>query len=280
MTALPSPGFSPAKMVRLGHHLVAHVPGGELWWSGRNYYAVPTSTNEEPPSTGQAGLGEDFYDAWVAMGARLGVDPMAIAKVAHAESGMSPTAFHPGSNAGGLIGFMPSILSGLGWRGSPEEFRQLSATQQIPYVEAYYRPYAAQLAGGDEGLVYAANFLPGRLGRALNGQPLTSAGEGFYESNRILDRDRDGHITTTDLRTHLAIQNQGARWTAIERELWARGAGRRGGAVVRTETSSPWLPLVLVGTLAAGAYYLYSTQDGRRLRAAASRRLAPLVPSW
>lgn len=197
-------------------------------------------------------LGPDFYDAWVAMAQRLGADPIDLMRVAYAETGVSPTAHDPRSNAGGLIGFMPSTLRGLGWKGSPEEFRELSATQQVPYVEAYYRPYKGRLR--DDGLVYVANFLPAYLSAAVAGGDsyvLTRQGEAFYDQNQILDRDGDGEITVGDLRRHLAIQDRGTRYDTIERELRARGG--RGHALGTATAGVSWLTLLAVG---GGAYLL------------------------
>lgn len=199
-------------------------------------------------------LGSDFYDAWTAMARRVGVDPIDLARVAYAETGMNPAAVDPRTNAGGLIGFMPSTLKGLGWQGTPEEFRQLSAVQQIPYVEAYYRPYAGRLH--NEGLVYVVNFLPAYLSQAAaggDGYVLTRKGEAYYDQNAILDRNHDGAITVGDLRQHLAIQDQGSRYETIEAELRARGA--RGSAIRTAAAGISWLTLLALG---GGAYLLRS----------------------
>ena len=228
-------------------------------------------------ATGQAGpdLTPAFFDAWTAMARRLGADPLDMARIAHAESGMNPRAFHPGSNAGGLIGFMPEILRGLGWTGSPEEFRQLSATDQIPYVERYYQPYRGLLR--NEGLIYVANFLPSRLPRAAQSDDsfvVSQSGDPYYGSNRILDRNGDGRITVGDLRAHLAIQNRGGRYQAIESELRARGAGGSSPTITPGGRRVPAVPaalLVLAAASAASVWYLYGTRDGARIRERAER---------
>ena len=218
----------------------------------------------------------DFYDAWTRMSRSLGADPLDMAKVAYAETAMNPRAFDPRSNAGGLIGFMPSILRGLGWTGSPEEFRQLTATQQVPYVERYYRPYAGYLR--NEGLVYVANFLPSRLPRAAASDDsfvVSREGDPYYGSNRILDRNSDGSITVGDLKTHILMQDFGPRWNEITRELRARGAGGRGASQPSSTGAriARWLPVALLAGAAGGAvWYLYKTPEGRRLRTGAERR--------
>lgn len=222
------------------------------------------------------GLDAAFFADWNAMAARLNADPLAMAAVAHAETGMRPGAFDPRSNAGGLIGFMPSILQGLGWSGTPEAFRELSAREQIPYVERYYRPYAGY-GLTNPGIVYAFNFLPARAQRvASQGDAgvLTQAGENYYDVNRILDRNSDGVITIGDLRQHLAIQNHGARWNAI-----VAGVGSRPGPALAARAASYALPIALA-TAALGAYYLYATTDGAALRRRAERGLNRLMPRW
>ena len=221
-----------------------------------------------------------FYDAWTAMARRLGADPLDMARIAHAESGMNPRAFHPGSNAGGLIGFMPSILRGLGWTGSPEEFRQLSATEQVPYVERYYRPYAGRL--NNEGLIYVANFLPSRLPDAARSDDsfvVSRSGDPYYADNRVLDRNGDGTITVGDLRAHLAIQNRGGRYEAIASELRARGGGGSSPSGPAIAAARRAVPIATVAALAAtGAlvWYFYATDDGARMRQRAERRLDDL----
>ena len=217
-----------------------------------------------------AGLDSAFFADWKAMAARLGANPLAIAAVAHAETGMRPAAFDPRSNAGGLIGFMPFILRGLGWTGTPEEFRQLSAREQIPYVERYYRPYA-RYGLTNPGIVYAFNFLPARAQRAVSqgdAGVLTRAGESYYDVNRILDRNGDGAITIGDLQQHLAIQNHGARWNAIVEGI---------GSQYLTPASDPRRALVAAAAIGALTWwYLYRTDSGASLR----RGLSNLTPRF
>lgn len=214
-------------------------------------------------------LGPDFYDAWTAMARRLGADPIDLIRVAYAETGVNPSARDPSSNAGGLIGFMPSTLRGLGWTGTPEEFRELSAVQQIPYVEAYYRPYKGKLH--DDGLVYVANFLPAYLSAAASGGDsyvLTQRGEAFYDQNQILDRNGDGAISVGDLRRHLAIQDKGARYDTIEKELRARGA--RGSAIATGVAGISWLTILAIG---GGAYLLRAKRPDIWRRIPLARRI-------
>lgn len=213
-----------------------------------------------PPNASD--LGPDFFAAWRAMSARLRADPLAIAAVAHAETGLSASIYDPRTNAGGLIGFMPSILQGLGWRGTPEEFRRLRAVDQIPYVERYYAPYR-NFDLTNPGVVYAINFLPARVARAQAAGDvgvLTQAGENYYDQNRILDRNGDGSITIGDLRQHLSAQNRGPRWDAI-----------RAGIGSQSATATRSIVPLAIAAGALGAWWLYLTDGGAAFRQRARR---------
>ena len=52
------------------------------------------------------------------------------------ESAWDPSS-HNRIRAGGLVGFLPSVLPKLGWTRGPEAFWQLSATEQAPYIGKY-----------------------------------------------------------------------------------------------------------------------------------------------
>jgi hypothetical protein len=251
---------------RTGTGLSPHPTGSPWTLEPRSVgFRVETPIASGPFEIGAApSLGPDFYDAWTRMARSVGADPLDMAKVAFAETGMNPRAVDSRSNAGGLIGFMPQILTGLGWTGTPEEFRQLSATQQVPYVERYYRPYAGYLR--NEGLVYTANFLPSRLPRAATSDDsfvVSQRGDPYYDVNRILDRNGDGAISVGDLRQHIRVQDVGARYSEIERELRARGAGRTGSSF----RSPSWAGIALIAAAGgAAAWYLYYNAEGARIR--------------
>lgn len=220
-------------------------------------------------------LAPDFYDAWVAMARRLGADPLDIARVAHAETAMLQRATDPRSNAGGIFPFMPSTLRGLGWTGTPEQFRELSPVEQLPWVERYLAPHAGYLK--NDGLVYVVTFTPAYIQRAAASDDsfvIARAGSNIYDSNRILDRNGDGAITTGDLRVHLAAQNRGPRFATIEQELRARGSG--GSPAIAGAARRNFVPLAIaLGAL--GTWYLYGTAEGRRLRQGAERRIERLA---
>lgn len=158
-------------------------------------------------------LTPSFYRAWVTQLLAAGLDPFAVARVAYAETGMRQRATDASSNAGGIFPFMPATLKGLGWTGTPEEFRNLTPEQQVPYVVRYLKPYAPSLK--NDGLVYVATFLPAYLKAASAGGDSYAFPDKYYKDNAILDRNHDGVITVGDLRAHLAIQDVGARYEEI-----------------------------------------------------------------
>lgn len=172
-----------------------------------------------------ADLSDAFLDAWTLDMRGLGLDPLDVARVAYAETGMYQR--HPRNAGIGIWPFVPSTLARLGWTGTAEEFTAQSPEAQLPWIVRYLHPYASYLT--NDGLVYVATFLPAHLKAAAasdDSYVLTREGDGtgFYESNRILDRNHDGVITVGDLRRHLDIQDQGARYEAIAAALRARGA--------------------------------------------------------
>ena len=216
-----------------------------------------------------------FYDEWIAMSRRLGVSAYDLARVSFAETGMFRR--HPSNPNAGVWPFIESTLHRLGWPGSAFEFTALPPADQLPYMERYLQPYARFLR--DDAMVYVAMFLPSHLSRALqegDAHVMTARGDGtgFYDANPILDRNGDGAITVGDLRRHLDIQDQGARWRTIEQELAARGAG--GSRSLVSSARRNFVPLALAVS-ALGAWYLYLTPAGRQLRKSAEREIGRLA---
>lgn len=228
-------------------------------------------------------LSPSFYDAWVAMAARLGVDPLALARVSFAETGMYQR--HPRNAAAGVWPFIESTLRRLGWSGTAVEFTAQTPEQQIvPWMERYLQPIRSYLR--DDAMVYVAMFLPARLPAAFvsgDDYVLTRRGEstGFYEANPILDRNGDGLITVGDLRRHMDLQDQGDRWRTIESEIRARGGGRSLSApasVVGTSRSR-LVTAVVLATGVTALWYFYTNVEGIRARKGAERSLGALLPA-
>lgn len=170
-------------------------------------------------TTAPPDLDDAFFAAFVAACERLGIDPLALIRVLYSESSVMASAHNIHGDASGILQAMPQTLLGLGWTRGHEAFRQLSAAEQVPYLERYYTPYAAHCR--TDALCYVATFLPALLTRADElgpAFPLCGARGPLawaYGANRGLDIDRDGVITVADLGRRLELACRGARWDAI-----------------------------------------------------------------
>lgn len=175
-------------------------------------------------------LGPNFYLKLVEMASELGTKPEDLINVMISESGLNPSAHNPHGGASGLIQFMPSTLKGLGFNGTPEDFRRLSGEQQLPYIKKLIKGNMA-LQGGkpftSAGHHYVSIFWPValKLKGVQDGNPNTAIIEknpesinGFskkyidvgskiraasetaaYNANPLFDRDKKGYITLGDL---------------------------------------------------------------------------------
>ncbi|WP_425148721.1 DUF2272 domain-containing protein [Deinococcus sp.] len=186
-----------------------------------------TAGESEPPLAEDqhtADLSDAFFGGLRAVGASLGSDPLHLLQVMMAESGIRPEAHNPHGDASGLIQFMPATLRGLGWTTGHQAFRHLSAEEQLPYVERYYRPYARS------GLTSAARlsqatFLPATLAAGSDPQTVLAGQDGpnagAYRANSALDRRHDGTIRVSDLADALDRRARGPRWTEARERLAA-----------------------------------------------------------
>lgn len=111
-----------------------------------------------------ANLGGTFYPKLVQMTSELGMKPEDLLAVMVSESGINPAAHNPGG-ATGLIQFMPDTLKGVGYHGTPDQFKSVSGEDQLPYIQRYIAD-KAKLNGGpfkSAAQYYVANFWPAAL---------------------------------------------------------------------------------------------------------------------
>lgn len=158
---------------------------------------------------------------------RHGWDPIAIWQVIQHESRWDSSNENPNSGAVGLIQWTrPNIPE----RFTYEQFRNLSALEQMPFVEEWFSRY---LIPGEtrRGAYYATVFLPGyyRMGK----DPLTERGEKYYEQNPTLDPNQDGFITLDDLESVMAQH---------EPPAWFRAAAAGSSSQGSKEKKSPKSP--------------------------------------
>lgn len=95
-----------------------------------------------------------------------------------------------GSGATGLIQFMPATARGLGT--TVEALAQMSAIEQLEWVEKYFRPYSSRIHTLPD--MYMAILLP-KYVSAPSSSVLFSGDTIAYRQNAGLDADSDGKIT-------------------------------------------------------------------------------------
>jgi hypothetical protein len=154
---------------------------------------------------------------------RLECDPLDMLGVMMNESGVHANAKNPSADANGLIQFMGETLRGeggqpgLGWKGSSEAFRQLTAEQQVPWVERYYAPHKGQLVSA--GACYLATFLPAFMKHANDTTFVLCGANGplswAYNANRSFDHDKKGFINIQDLTVAVERACVGPRWVEV-----------------------------------------------------------------
>lgn len=154
----------------------------------------------------------DFREKVKAISARLGIDSSDLMTCMAWESGrtFSPAVKNmAGSGATGLIQFMPSTARSLGT--SVGALAQMSAVQQLDWVEKYFQPYKGKLH--DLSDLYMAILWPKAVGRPLEyvlwdktSRPTT------YRQNAGLDANHDGEITKAECAAKLfAMKAEGLK---------------------------------------------------------------------
>lgn len=175
-------------------------------------------------------IGDDFFPRLKLVAMSLGARAKDMLSVMYSESACKATAWNdnPKSlppekrwNASGLIQFMPPTLIGLGWTAGHAAFRTLSATDQLSWVERYYRPYRGHL--GSIGGLYVATFLPALIKNAGNPDFVLTAAAGplpwAYAPNAAFDANRDQRITVRELEDAVRRNCTGARWDDLVARL-------------------------------------------------------------
>ena len=104
----------------------------------------------------------EFQNRLQAMCSRLKINPEHLKVVMHKESGINPQARNRNSGATGLIQFMPKTARGL-WT-TVDALYNMSASQQLEYVEKYYSPYTGKLNSPAD--LYLATFYPYAIGKS------------------------------------------------------------------------------------------------------------------
>ena len=141
--------------------------------------------------------GQDaFKDAIVRLADKLECPPAYLLAVMEFESGLSATAVNQWTGAYGLIQFTPIGLTSIGV--SMADIKDMNAVQQMEQVEAYFAangigPGASPTLSD----LYMSILWPPAVGEPED-SILYSAGNYFYETNKVLDTNFDGHTTKAE----------------------------------------------------------------------------------
>lgn len=195
-----------------------------------------------------------------------------LAWVIQRESGWDPAARNPSTNASGLIQFIPSTLSSLGYGGSPEQFRALSRAEQAPWIEKLYR--GRKVPRGD---LFLANYWPAAAGKDDSYVIAEAHDAGWCVDhpsanwcvNKGLRDGPDGPITAGSVRTKGTPPSAGGPSDVpAPAQPVAAASIKKSGSVV------PWL--LGAGVVALVTYPLWKGHAG----ALAAATVIPFVPPF
>lgn len=145
-----------------------------------------------------ARVSSEFRARAITIADLLGVQPDGLMSCIAWESGrtFSPSVRNAaGSGAVGLIQMMPATAHSLGT--TTDALAQLSAVEQLDYVEQYFRPYLGRLR--DLADLYMAILWPSAVGKPASYVLWTDATRPTtYRQNSGLDINRDGAITKAE----------------------------------------------------------------------------------
>jgi hypothetical protein len=268
-----------AKVLDLVHHLnrvvvleedLPATPAAPKGWTKVRAGAIEGFVSSEwladaPPSSGAtlgelgdavvrytADLSPAFFAKLKAVARRLNLDPEHAMSVMLSESGLRASAIHPSAPASGIFGLMFKT------RAEAEAFKNQPAEMQLDAYERFMRPYAGLHLTTPEA-IYQVNFLPasaipssghfrgthpGAVLAASDGTGYGGQEAGFYRDNVVLDVDRDGKITSGDLRATIERNKRANanRWNEAAARLAAAPEPEGLGDI--TLAVIPWLALV------------------------------------
>jgi uncharacterized protein YidB (DUF937 family) len=161
----------------------------------------PVIKNVHINASGAALKEPGFMSALEKLSSNIGVDKNDLLKIMSKESGLNPKAVNKFSQATGLIQFMPKTANGLGT--SIDELYNMSATEQLKYVEMYFKKLGVK-PGMDVGDLYILTFYPAASGKP-NNHVIATKGSKVYDQNYVLDVNKNGEITVQDVRNSVGV---------------------------------------------------------------------------
>ena len=152
-----------------------------------------------------AKLGEGFSAGVAALAQKYGCSETDLIGLMYSECSLDPTLVNE-IGATGLIQFIPSTAESLGT--STEALANMSAVEQLEYVDKFLGQYLQEGGNYSGGDLYATIFLPAYRDQEI----LTSSGDGtgYYDANAGLDIDGNGDISKSDLDQRIANKYQEA----------------------------------------------------------------------
>lgn len=177
------------------------------------------------------------------MTSELGMKPEDLLATMVSESGIQSDAHNPGG-ASGLIQFRPESLKGVGYQGTPAEFRQTSGEEQLQYIKRYIQDKMKYNGGPFKSgaQYYVANFWPVALKlpgvqnedpstRIVEGNPERDASGKYskkyldigikisanyesiaYKGNTLFDKGKKGYITYGDMQAQVEQNKRSATY--------------------------------------------------------------------
>ena len=144
---------------------------------------------------------KDFLPELKKVSLELGVEAEWLLSVMFNESRLNHRAVNPKTKAYGLIQFMPATLKVMGV--TPAQIKACSATQQLDYVRAYYKPYKGKMKTIYD--TYAAVFFPAMIGKSPDFVLETSrlSAELIARQNPIFDLNKNGQITKKEFDNYI-----------------------------------------------------------------------------
>lgn len=195
--------MGPVKWIMIGSVALVGV-----WWlfqRSASAAPIPEYPDGDPRDATPDWTDEDFVEL-EAIANRLGMNPADLLLVLTSESGLKPYAHNDSPSQNFAVG-LNQITAGANLMDEATRLSMLGWTvaQQLPWVEKTFQknPYSGPWSSA--GVIYASNFLPGRLVARGGGSDVVLAEnpEAYYTQNKGLDFNGDGKITNQDLSDHL-----------------------------------------------------------------------------
>lgn len=164
------------------------------------------------------GIDDAFWPKLTLGAKKLGVSPVSLALVMFEESGIHPDAVNANGGASGINQFMPDTFASSFPGTSLDDFRQMTASQQLDFTLAFwsalYDAHPGATWGGARDLLWL-NFLPATFSPFSTPWHTITTSPAVLAANPL--KQHRGAITTQSLSDALdaAVQRSPARWDAI-----------------------------------------------------------------